>query len=143
MEAHFLAINERNAESFSRIPVDKRIIFISQCLRKLTVCPSKRKKWGQGISCQSCSDDCFASQIIKLAEKKGYVNIFIVSGFTAVARLNQELKPQAVIGIACPIELEEAISKFEIPLQVVSLTNHDCELGSSVNLKEVKNTLSL
>ena len=143
MDLEFLAINVENRQTFSQVPIEKRALFITHCLRKVDLCPYERKERGQGLACQACSDDCSINQILQLAEKKGYQNIFIVSGYTAVERLAEEFKPRAVVGIACPKELEEAIGKFEIPLQVVPLSEFDCELGSSVNLKEVKSILSL
>jgi hypothetical protein len=142
MQIEFAVVNAKNCRSFCRVPKTQRALFISHCLRKVEVCPYQRKEGGEGLFCQRSHENCQINQILSLAEKSGYQMIFIVSGFTAVQRLIEQFQPQALIGIACPRELNEAIKTVSLTFQVIELQNPDCELGSHVNLDEVERVLS-
>ena len=111
------SINRNNLERFESIPYNRRILFLSHCIRK------ELKEEIQGF-----------------AEELGY-QVHVVGGGSIVYKIITREKPQAVVGIACIPELEMAVDKVKIPLQVVELDTDGCK-DTIVNVERSKKVLS-
>ena len=73
------------------------------------------------------------------AETLGY-KVFVVPGGSLVMKLINELKPKAVLGVACIKELIMAAEELNIPIQVVLLSRDGC-VNTDVRIDEVLNVL--
>ena len=93
--------NKEDALPFSRIPYDDRIVLLPQCLRSTEKCKAEER--AAEYICKKCRS-CKIADILDYAEKLGYMDVRIVKGGRAVARLLKELKPKAVLGVACNFE---------------------------------------
>ena len=120
-EIPIASINQDHLKGFQIIPFDKRILFISHCIR------AEQK-----------------DEIKKFAEALGY-KVHVVGGGSIVLKIIEKESPQAVIGIACYPELEMAVEKLKtnkVPLQIVPLETDGCK-DTTVNMDEVKRILAI
>ncbi len=128
--------NDIHRNNFRKISPKDKIVFLPQCLRN-PKCRARIKDFG--YNCVDCCN-CKASQIKKLAEKLGY-SVFIVPGDSMVFRAIKELKPKAVVGIACLKELVAALEEIKLPLQTVELSKTGC-INTDVNISDISKILS-
>ena len=138
--------NKAYKEDFAKVPVEKRAIFIPQCLRNVKECPAefgeygwKCTKWGK----------CVIGDIIKHGEKLGYKQFYIVPGGSLVKKILKEKVPKgeikAALGITCWPEFAEAnenLSTLKIPLQAVPLLRAGC-INTLVDIERVKVALEI
>ena len=132
--------NKRYRDDFKKVPYNKRAIFLPQCLRNKN-CPAKTTD--EGIKCAACGK-CNIYRIKEYAEKLGYM-FFIVPGASLVKKLVKKYKPKAVIGVACPPELEESlkvIPKMGIVPQCVALLKDGC-VETEVDWDDAKKAIKL
>jgi hypothetical protein len=87
---------------FSETPYTDRLIVLPQCLRSLE-CPAKFSSI-EGARCAKCNK-CKVFTITEKAEKLGYKGVYIAPGGGFVKRILQKVKPKAVIGVGCPVEV--------------------------------------
>lgn len=140
-EIYITLKNHLNLKEFAAVPVKDRALFISHCLRNIAVCKAEMTE--DGWICKRCGG-CDIDRILAGAERLGYRS-FIVPGGSMVFVLYQKYKPRAVFGVACHVELEEAISKFAlvgIPTRTVPLTKTGC-VNTKVDVDRVIKTLSV
>jgi len=95
-------------EMMRKIPYDRRVLLLPQCLRNKATCPAKMDEIG--LLCEQCGQ-CLLGDITNQAEKLGYCTI-IAEGTTAVAALLEQGKIDAVIGVGCLAVLEKAFSHW-------------------------------
>ncbi|AIF68635.1 hypothetical protein PAP_00965 [Palaeococcus pacificus DY20341] len=138
--------NKAYKEDFSRVPVEKRAVFIPQCLRNVKECPAEFGKYGW--ECTKCGK-CAIGDIIEYGEKLGYKQFYITPGGSLVKKVLKEKVPRgeikAALGIACWPELAEAnekLSILKIPLQAVPLLRAGC-INTIVDLEQVKEAMRL
>lgn len=115
------SINRDSLERFQVVPFDRRILFLSHCIKL------EQK-----------------TEIREFAEKLGY-KIFDVGGGSIVHKIIEREKPDAVVGIACFPELEMAVGKIDstiLPYQIVELETDGCK-ETTVSVEESKRVLSL
>lgn len=96
-------------EKFSEVPYEKRLIILPQCLRSID-CPTKLSSV-EGMKCLKCKK-CKIWRIVKKAEELGYIGCFIIPGGGFIKRIIRKFKPQGILGIACPYELNLAMMEF-------------------------------
>jgi hypothetical protein len=133
--------NHLNQKAFAAVPPSQRVLFISHCLRNISVC--KAEIGENGYTCKRCGG-CDIDRIIGEAEKLGYM-IFIVPGGSMVFKIAEKVKPKACFGIACHFELEEAISKLTragIPIRAVPLSKTGC-INTKVDVERVIKALNV
>lgn len=87
---------------FSTVPYSDRVIILPQCLRSLE-CPAKFSSI-EGATCAGCKK-CKIFKITEKAEEMGYKGVYIAPGGGFVKRILKEVKPKAVIGVGCPVEV--------------------------------------
>lgn len=138
--------NKAYKEDFAKVPVEKRAVFIPQCLRNVKECPAEFGEYGW--KCTKCGK-CSIGDIIEYGEKLGYKQFYIVPGGSLVKKILKEKVPKgeikAALGIACWPELAEAnekLSILKIPLQAVPLLRAGC-INTLVDLERVKMALEV
>jgi hypothetical protein len=132
--------NRMNREAFASIPVDRRGIFLPQCLRS-TKCPSRLG--AEGLSCLHCKQ-CDIHEGITQLEGMGY-RVFIVPGSTFIKRMVKKYRFKAILGIGCLMEIREGLEmaeKMGLPAQGVVQINDGC-VETCVNWDEVMETAKL
>jgi len=118
--------NEEYAEAYAESDYGGRIVLLPQCLR----CTARCKAVEQGVEyvCKKCGA-CKIAEIIAEAERLGYMGVKILKGGAAVARLLKEVRPKAVLGVACGFEGAIGMLECErvgIAVQFVSLARDGC-----------------
>ena len=100
--------NKISLRKFRDTPINKRLIFLPQCLRAIT-CPSKLSP--EGMQCENCGA-CEIGQAKKSAEELGY-KVFIVPGSSFIRRLVRKHKPKAILGVGCMTEIKAGLEMCE------------------------------
>jgi hypothetical protein len=111
-------------EAYAKTPPGKRAIFLPQCLRNSN-CPAKLTP--EGIKCVECGQ-CGIADLKKIAESNGYL-FFIVPGSSFVKRMVRKYKPEAILGVGCPMEVKEGtamMASIGLPVQGVMLLKDGC-----------------
>jgi hypothetical protein len=96
--------NQMNQGAFSEVPVDKRAIFLPQCLRSAG-CPAALTT--EGLVCVRCMR-CDIGKHIDELEGEG-CKVFIVPGSSFVKRMIKKYRPEAIIGVGCLLEVKEGL----------------------------------
>jgi len=110
--------------TFSKIPFEKRAIFIPQCLRSVD-CPARLSP--EGIKCKDCGQ-CDITVAKKKAEQLGYM-FFVVPGSSFIVRMIRKYRPEGIIGVGCLCEVKEGLDlmhKNKIPAIGVVLDKSGC-----------------
>ena len=89
--------NQLNRERFSKIPEDRRLVFLPQCLRSAD-CPASLTT--EGLVCKRCMR-CDIGKTIDELQSYG-CKVFIVPGSTFVTRLIKKYRPEAIVGVGLP-----------------------------------------
>ena len=131
--------NSIHEDKFKRHSPDSKAVFLPQCLRNSKTCKATLDK--HGWKCVKCSGhkDCKVFAIKEKGERLGY-NVFIVPGGSLVYNIIKELRPKAVLGVACMKELLMAVEDLKIPTQAVLLRKDGC-VDTDVSLKDVFSVL--
>jgi uncharacterized protein len=129
--------NSINEGKFKEAPVEKKIVFIPQCLRKSDTCKARIEK--NGYACERCSNACKARKVKDAAESLGY-RAYIVPGGSMIQKIIINEKPQAVMGVACKKELVMAFDEIKIPVQGVELLREGC-VNTDVDMDEFARVL--
>ena len=93
--------NRRNREAFAGTAFPDRIILVPQCMRQSGKCVAKDA--GSRYECARCGS-CKVNDIIREAEILGYKSVLLLKGGRAVVKIIEELKPKAILGVACFFE---------------------------------------
>jgi len=100
--------NKISLRKFRETPINKRLIFLPQCLRAAD-CPSKLSP--EGMKCINCGH-CEVGHAIISAESIGY-KVFIVPGSSFIKRLMRKHKPNAILGVGCITEIKAGLEMCE------------------------------
>ncbi|MCK9582447.1 MAG: DUF116 domain-containing protein [Endomicrobiales bacterium] len=128
--------NKKNKKNFILVKYSDRIILVPHCLRNYQVCIAKDN--GSHYTCLECGK-CKIKDISVEAKKLGYKGVYILKGGKATGKLIEELKPKAVLGIACFFEGMQGIElmeKFKLAVQFVELAKDGC-VNTDVNLEKL------
>lgn len=129
-----------NKEKFEKTPVDRRAVFVPQCLRS-PKCPAPTLP--EGLQCISCGR-CGLYLVKEECEKLGY-KFFIAPGGTLIKRMVKKYKPAALLGIGCPHELKEGSSLMEaygLTAIGVQLKRDGC-YNTRINVRELMDAIYL
>lgn len=92
-------------------------------------------------NCKSCGR-CEISKLIQIADEN-HINLFIATGGSLARRIISEVKPEAVIAVACENDLSSGIADT-YPLPILGIPNKrpfgPC-LNTSVDLEKVKEAI--
>jgi hypothetical protein len=131
--------NYINRHEFSKVPCDRRFIFMPQCLRS-TECPAKLSP--EGIRCSSCGR-CGIGEAKELAEGLGY-KFFIVPGSSFIKRIIKKYRPEAIVGVGCQMEIKEGLAlchRNAIPAIGVPLTKAGC-VSTTIDWEQFYETIA-
>ena len=132
--------NRKMEKAFAATPYSQRVIFVPQCLRNIEKC--KAKEVGSYYICAECGG-CKVSDISKRSKSLGYKALYILKGGRTVENLIKELKPKAILGVACffeGVQGMELSQKNNIVVQFVPLTKDGC-VATDLDLEELFKTL--
>jgi hypothetical protein len=96
--------NTMSLKQFEEIPVEKRAIYLPQCLRSAE-CPAHLTP--EGLVCRRCGR-CDIGREIDSYEAMGY-RVFIAPGSTLIKRMMKKYRPEAIIGVGCLMEIKEGL----------------------------------
>jgi len=119
--------NKKNIIRFQSIPSEKKIILVPQCLRNISKC--KAKEFGSYYLCMKCRG-CKITDIVKAAEKSGYIGVKILKGGSTVKKIISESKPEGILGVACYFEGAQGVKECEkhgICVYFYPLSKDGCE----------------
>ncbi len=132
--------NKFHANRFASIPFNKRIVFAPHCMRNTAACTAVEKD--RCYICAECGG-CKISDITKLIRKLNYRGLYIVKGGRAIEKIIKEQKPEAIVGIACFFEGNQAFKTLKdenVITQFVPLTKDGCAT-TDTDLTEVERVL--
>jgi hypothetical protein len=132
--------NKLQAEKFASVTFNKRIVFAPHCMRNTAVCVAIDK--GGYYICAECGG-CKINAISKLVKKLGYGSLYIAKGGRTIEKIVKEEKPEAIVGIACFFEGDQAFKMLKdekIALQFVPLTKDGCT-ATDTDLVELERVL--
>ena len=128
--------NKENALAFARTDYGQRLVLLPQCLRSSARCRAEEHQ--AEYRCAGCGA-CKIAAIVRRAGELGYLGVRILKGGSAVSRLIGELRPRAVLGVACDFEGALGILECErqgVAVQFVPLLSDGCA-DTDVELEEV------
>lgn len=96
--------NTMNMKKFAGTPVEKRVIYLPQCLRSAE-CPAHLTP--EGLVCRRCGR-CEIGRQIDRYEAMGYL-VFIAPGSTLIKRMMKKYRPEAIVGVGCLMEIKEGL----------------------------------
>jgi len=127
-------------EALAAIPPGERVLLLPHCLRPSETCRGRPSR--QGFACpDDCAEVCPIRTLRAEAARLGYKGVCVAPGGALAVRFVQELRPRAVVAIACARELQEGAEAVAAlgPLQplvvVVPLVRDGC-VDTEVNLDE-------
>lgn len=132
--------NKEQALPFASIPYSQRLVILPHCLRATESCAAKEKK--AEYICAKCRS-CKIAEITEKAEELGYLGVRVVKGGSTVSAVLDEVKPRAVVGVACNFEGALGVLECErkgITVQFVTLSRDGCA-DTDVEIKDVLQTL--
>ncbi len=132
-------INSIYKDAYGKTVVNKRILFLPQCLRSLE-CPAKTSPQ-EGIMCKGCGK-CGIAEIKDKCDEQG-ISICIAPGGEFVKRAIRDKKPMAAMGVACQCDLYEAmryVTSKDVPMVGVVLSKTGCVM-TEVNWGDVEKML--
>ena len=132
--------NKEQALPFSAVPYAERLVILPHCLRATASCAAEERS--AEYVCAKCRS-CKIAEISEKAEALGYLGVRILKGGSAVASVLKDVKPRAVLGVAC--NFEGALGALEcerqgIAVQFVGLARDGCA-DTDVDVQEVLQTL--
>lgn len=136
-------------EQLTLIEPAQRVLLLPHCLRRVETCQGKYTK--KGLKCHECNPDCPANQLRQAAIRLGYKGICIAPGGRLAIKYIKEIKPLAIVAVACEKELQEGIHGVSelvgkgqqmIPIVVVPLSKDGC-VDTEVDIKIAVEKISL
>lgn len=134
--------NQAFERDFKRTPYEERVIFVPQCLRDSKKCKAELKD--DGYECSRCGA-CDIDEVISLAEELGYRDVYIVPGGSMVRNIIQKTDPSAIIGVACSMEIAEAMelaTVHNVNPQGVPLLKDGCK-DTLADMDELKRVMRM
>jgi hypothetical protein len=132
--------NKLQAEKFALVPFNKRIVFVPHCMRNVPICVAVDK--GGYYICAECRG-CKINFISKLVKQLNYKAFYVAKGGRTIEKIVKEEQPEAVVGIACFFEGDQAFKLLKdmyIAVQFVPLTKDGCT-ATDTDLVEVERVL--
>jgi hypothetical protein len=129
--------NKLQAKKFATVPFNERIVVVPHCMRNTILCIAIEKE-GYYI-CKECGE-CKIGKISKSIRELDYKALYILKGGRAIENIIRKQKPQAIFGIACFFEGEQAfrlLKNENIVLQFVPLNRDGCT-STDTNMQEVE-----
>ncbi|WP_294967730.1 DUF116 domain-containing protein [uncultured Methanosphaera sp.] len=124
--------NRLNKDKFKELNSEDVIVVLPHCLRS-TDCPAKLGT--SGLECLKCGK-CPIGIFKEICDKKN-MGVYIVPGSTFMKNIIRKREFKGVIGVACPVDLNNAMTTLEnYVTQGVYLLNDGC-INTLVDVDEV------
>jgi hypothetical protein len=133
-------LNEMNRGKFEG--VRRKALFLPHCSRKYmdSRCRAEFREDLSTYVCGKCSDDCLIRRASELAEERGY-DVYVVPGGSCIPKIIEEMNYEAVVGVACGMELLLAYRYLkDLPAQGVPLMRNGCS-RTIFDLESLENSL--
>lgn len=127
-------------DEYRRVPFEERVLFLPQCLRNSEKCKATLTQ--DGYECQRCGG-CVIDKIMEITDELNYKKVYIVPGGSLVRKIIKKKNPRAVVGVACFLELAEAMEQVilhDLPAQGVNLIKEGC-IDTRVDLDTLEEML--
>ncbi|MGB9716307.1 MAG: DUF116 domain-containing protein [Thermodesulfovibrionales bacterium] len=146
------SLSKRKKETFQRFIIDLNnkiirkqkykakniLILLSHCLQR-DKC--KIRLTHNVYNCERCGK-CEIKDLIQIADEN-HISLFVATGGSLARRIVQDVKPEAIIAVACENELSSGIADT-YPLPVIGISNErpygPC-LNTVVDLEKVKDAI--
>jgi len=126
-------INNRTwQDTVSKIPFNKRLLLLPNCLRDHANCKAEFDQFG--LICDHCGG-CIINELKTQAEKLGYA-VLVAEGSPVVMSLIESGKVEAVIGVSCLSVLERTFPYMQagaVPGIAIPLLHEGCQ-NTSVDI---------
>lgn len=122
-----------------RIPFERRMLLLPQCLSNPELCQAQKD--AIGLLCAQCGG-CVIGTIQALAESLGYITL-VAEGTTMVSKLLSSGKIDSVIGVGCIHSLQKifpVINEHAIPSQGIPLLDDGCR-HTTLDLEQAMETI--
>jgi hypothetical protein len=125
-----------NAEEkyLKETPPGQRVLLLPHCLRRVESCRATYD--AHGLQSARCREDCAVNRLTAKAAELGYGGICVAPGGRLAVSFIREVKPRAVVAVACAKELMEGVqgvqamageSEADVPaIVVVPLLKDGC-----------------
>ncbi|MBQ3853957.1 MAG: DUF116 domain-containing protein [Anaerovibrio sp.] len=118
IESSFVAVSNAIVRNrHLKVPPDRLLVVTPHCLQ-LASCPHKITR--DHNNCKRCGG-CNIGDLVQLAEEIGF-HFFVVTGGTLARQKVKEIRPKAVVAIACERDLTSGIQDV-YPLPTVGIMN--------------------
>ena len=118
IERSFIAVSNRIIQQQGvKVPADRLLVVTPHCLQ-LATCPHKITR--DPKNCKRCGG-CNIGDLLDLSEKIGF-HFFVVTGGTLARQTVKQIRPLAVLAIACERDLTSGIQDV-YPLPAVGVLN--------------------
>ncbi|MGC9529253.1 MAG: DUF116 domain-containing protein [Candidatus Bipolaricaulaceae bacterium] len=102
------AAGQGEERTFAAVPPGERLLLLPHCLRPSAACPGRPSR--DGFQCPpDCRQACAIGRLRRAAEAAGYKGVCVAPGGSLALRFIKELRPQAILAIACHKELAEGV----------------------------------
>lgn len=119
---------------------EKLLILVPHCIQKETCI---HKVTQNAMNCRRCGE-CQVGDLCEFVDQYG-INLAIVTGGTLARKVVKELRPQAILAIACERDLTSGIQDV-FPMPVIGVLNErpfgPC-LNTRVDIDKVRETIEL
>lgn len=118
IESSFVAVsNAIVANQHIKVPADRLLVVTPHCLQ-LATCPHKITR--DPNNCKRCGG-CNIGDLVTMAEEMGF-HFFVVTGGTLARQMVRDIRPKAVVAIACERDLTSGIQDV-YPLPTMGIMN--------------------
>lgn len=139
VQQSFIEVNNHLVRSNGhRVPPTRLLILLPHCIQNFDC---QIKITGNIRNCKGCGK-CEIKELIELADQHG-VKISVATGGTLARRIIVENRPQAIVAVACELDLTSGILD-SYPLPVIGILNerpHGPCINTKADIEKVKSAL--
>jgi geranylgeranyl pyrophosphate synthase len=139
--AAIITSNEVWRDTLARIPYNRRLLLLPQCLRSAEHCQAPIDEFG--LLCQGCGA-CLIGDLSAEAEHLGYA-VLVAEGSAVVTKMIETRQIEALIGVSCISVLEKCFPHLEatgIPGMAIPLLQDGCA-NTTVDADWVRDVIHL
>ncbi|MBU0638693.1 MAG: polyprenyl synthetase family protein [Planctomycetes bacterium] len=139
--AAIIVNNEVWRDTLARIPYERRLLLLPQCLRSASACGAEIDEYG--LVCAGCGR-CAIHQLQSEAERLGYA-VLVAEGAAVVTKLIESGQIEAIVGVSCMSVLEKCFPHMEaraVPALAIPLLQDGCA-DTTVDLDWVRDAIHL
>jgi hypothetical protein len=124
---------------------NRKALFLPHCCRAHmdAECKAEFNPETPNYTCKGCTPNCLINKASTIARKRGY-DVYVVPGGSCIEKIIREGGYEAVVGVACGMELrmaKQTIERLKIPAQGLFLTRNGCA-NTTFNLEALEKILS-